>query len=122
MKEPNEELKQIYKKISSVLKQLGISPNIEGYWLLRDSIYIYLTNNIVNIKITKDIYLKLSRKYHKKTCTIEKSIRRAIEKGWNNCDLDFANEMFSNIIPYNKDRPTNNEFISTVSEHLSLEI
>ena len=53
MKEPNEELKQIYKKISSVLKQLGISPNIEGYWLLRDSIYIYLTNNIVNIKITK---------------------------------------------------------------------
>ena len=34
MKEPNEELKQIYKKISSVLKQLGISPNIEGYWLI----------------------------------------------------------------------------------------
>ena len=122
MKKSNEELKEINKKISSVLKQLGISPNREGYWLLKDSIYIYLTKDVMKIKITKDIYLELSKRYSKKTSAIEKSIRTTIEKGWTNCDLDFANQIFSSTIPYNKDRPTNNEFISTVSEYLSLEL
>lgn len=117
----NKRLKDIMRIISKELKLLGIPPSREGYWFIRDSIYLYMTKDRFNLKITKDIYPKLSKKYNKKTSAIEKAIRSSIEKGWNNCDLDHANELFTGIIAYNKDRPTNNEFISTVSEYISLE-
>ncbi len=120
--ETNKGLNKKLKRISKELKLLGISPSREGYWYLRDSIYLCLINQKYNIKITKDIYPTLSKKYHKKSTAIEKAIRTAIEKGWTNCNLEYAIELFANTIPYDKDRPTNSEFISTISERISLEI
>jgi two-component system response regulator (stage 0 sporulation protein A) len=118
----NKRLKEILKRISKELKKLGISPKREGYWFLKDGISIYLTENNYSLKITKDIYPILSIKYNKKASAIEKAMRTSIEKGWTNCDLEYANEIFGNVIPYDKDRPTNYEFIKTVSEHILLEL
>ena len=118
--ETNKGLEKI-NIISQALKQLGISPNREGYCFLRDSIIICLNECRYNIKITRDIYTRLSKKYNKKIPAIEKAIRTAIEKGWTNCDFDYADKVFANIVPYNKDRPTNDEFISTVSDYIALE-
>ena len=121
-KQTNKRLKEIEIRISKELKQLGISPNREGYWFLKDGIYICIIKKRYNLKITKDIYPELSLKYHKKTSAIEKAIRTSIEKGWTCCDIDYADKIFGNIIPYNKDRPTNDEFISTISDFISLEL
>ena len=118
----NKRLKEILKRISKELKNLGISPNREGYCFLRDGIYICLKEKRYNLKITKDIYPALSAKYNKKVGAIEKAIRTAIERGWTYCDLEYAEKVFANIIPYNKDRPTNDEFISTVSDYISLDL
>ena len=121
-KETNKRLNEILKRISLELKKLGISPNREGYWFLRDGIYICLQEKRPNLKITKDIYPRLSAKYNKKISAIEKAIRTSIEKGWTYSDLEYAEKLFANIIPYNKDRPTNDEFISTVSDYISLDL
>ena len=118
----NKRLKEIIKRISIELKKFGISPKREGYWFLKEGIIIYLTEKNYSLKITKDIYPKLSVKYNKTISAIEKAMRTSIEKGWTNCDLEYANEIFGNIIPYDKDHPTNYEFIKTISEHIILEL
>jgi len=114
--------KELLKIISKTLKILGISPSKEGYYYLRDSIYLYITNPKYHFKITKELYPYLSKKYQKTESAIEKSIRTTIETGWNNCDLDYSNELFANTIRYDKGKPTNNEFIATVSDYIDLDL
>lgn len=112
--------KNILKRISKTLKRLGISPNKEGYHYLKDCILICLEKD--ELKVTKKIYLLLSKKYHKTTSSIEKAIRVAIENGWNNCDLSYSEDLFENTINYNKGKPTNYEFIATISEDIRLDL
>lgn len=121
MIESTRESKKIIKKITIILKKLGISPSRQGFFYLIDSIVLCLNKDIYNLNITKDIYLKLSKKYHKKICSIEKAIRIAIEIGWNNCDLSYSEKIFENTIKYDKAKPTNKEFITTIAEEIYLE-
>ena len=116
------ESKKIDKKISMVLKKLGISPSREGYYYIKDSILICLDNELYNLNITKDIYYVLSKKYQKNISAIEKAIRKSIEIGWNNCNLSFSEEVFENIVNYDKAKPTNKEFIITIAEDISLDL
>ena len=111
--------KSILKRISITLKKLGISPSKEGYYYLKDGIYICVTKNV---RIPKDLYPEIAKKYHKSSSAIEKAIRTAIEIGWINCDYNYSEELFSNTINYNKGKPTNYEFIATITEDINLDL
>ncbi len=111
--------KSILKRISITLKKLGISPSKEGYFYLKDCIYICISENI---RFPRDLYPKIAKKYNKKTSAIEKAIRTAIEIGWTNCDYSFSEELFANTINYEKGKPTNYEFIATITEDINLDL
>ncbi len=114
--------RKLFIRISETLKKLGISPSKSGYLYIRDGIYLYVTHPEHQYKITKELYPYLSEKYQKTQAAVEKSMRTAIETGYNNCSLEYSNEVFANIIRYDKGKPTNNEFITTVSEYIILEL
>ncbi len=122
MIESTRESKKIDKKISMVLKKLGISPSREGYYYIKDSILLCLDMELYNLNVTRDIYYTLSKKYQKNISAIEKAIRKSIEIGWNNCNLAYSEEVFENIINYDKAKPTNKEFIITIAEDISLDL
>ena len=90
----------IYDKVAEILKKLGIAPDKNGFHYLRKAIYeCYLEPNLLT-SITKEIYPMLAESFSKKESCIERSIRSAIETGWDRGNYEYSNELFKNCVDY----------------------
>lgn len=112
----------IYDKVAEILKNLGIAPDKNGFHYLRKAIYeCYLEPSLLT-SITKEIYPMLAESFCKKESCIERSIRSAIETGWDRGDYEYSNELFKNCVDYyNKTKPTNGEFIAIIVDKIMME-
>ena len=112
----------IYDKVAEILKKLGIAPDKNGFHYLRKAIYeCYLEPNLLT-SITKEIYPMLAESFSKKESCIERSIRSAIETGWDRGNYEYSNELFKNCVDYYyKTKPTNGEFIANIVDKLMME-
>ena len=106
-------------KISITLKELGIPSNIKGYKYIKEGIVIYLNTNVESIM--NDIYGTISKKYNTKISRVESAIRHAVEISCIRGDLNLINKLFGNSIDCNKAKPTNSDFIITLSEKIKLD-
>lgn len=111
----------IYDKISDILKKLGIAPDKNGFHYLRKAIYECYQNPTLLTSITKQIYPLVSVAFDKKESCIERSMRSAIETGWDRGNYEYSNELFSHCVDYYKAKPTNGEFIAIIVDKLMLE-
>ena len=71
--------------------------------------------------ITKEIYPMLAESFSKKESCIERSIRSAIETGWDRGNYEYSNELFKNCIDYYKTKPTNGEFIAIIVDKIMMD-
>ena len=111
----------IYDQVAEILKKLGIAPDKNGFHYLRKAIYeCYLEPSLLT-SITKDIYPMLAKSFCKKESCIERSIRSAIETGWDRGNYEYSNELFSNCVDYYKTKPTNGEFIAIIVDKIMME-
>lgn len=110
-----------YDKIAEMLKKLGIAPDKNGFHYLRKAIYECYLNPKLLTSITKEIYPLVSRTFEKKESCIERSIRSAIETGWDRGNYEYSNDLFSNCVDYYKTKPTNGEFIAIIVDKLMIE-
>lgn len=111
----------IYDKVAEILKKLGIAPDKNGFHYLRKAIYeCYLEPSLLT-SITKEIYPMLAVSFNKKESCIERSIRSAIETGWDRGNYEYSNELFQNCVDYYKTKPTNGEFISIIVDKIMME-
>lgn len=111
----------IYDKVAEILKNLGIAPDKNGFHYLRKAIYeCYLEPNLLT-SITKEIYPMLAESFSKKESCIERSIRSAIETGWDRGNYEYSNELFKNCVDYYKTKPTNGEFIAIIVDKIMME-
>lgn len=110
-----------YEKIADILKKLGIAPDKNGFHYLRKAIYECYLNPKLLTSITKEIYPMVSQTFSKKESCVERSIRSAIETGWDRGNYEYSNELFSNCVDYCKTKPTNGEFIAIIVDKLMLE-
>lgn len=111
----------IYDKVAEILKKSGIAPDKNGFHYLRKAIYeCYLEPSLLT-SITKEIYPMLAASFSKKESCIERSIRSAIETGWDRGNYEYSNELFSNCVDYYKTKPTNGEFIAIIVDKIMME-
>lgn len=111
----------VYDQVAEILKKLGIAPDKNGFHYLRKAIYeCYLEPSLLT-SITKEIYPMLAKSFSKKESCIERSIRSAIETGWDRGNYEYSNELFSNCVDYYKTKPTNGEFIAIVVDKLMVD-
>ncbi len=112
----------IYDKVAEMLKRLGIAPDKNGFHYLRKAIYeCYMRPNLLT-SITKEIYPMLADSFEKKESCIERSIRSAIETGWDRAERDYSNDLFKNCIDYyDKAKPTNGEFIAILVDKIMMD-
>ena len=111
----------IYDQVAEILKKLGIAPDKNGFHYLRKAIYeCYLEPSLLT-SITKEIYPMLAKSFSKKESCIERSIRSAIETGWDRGNYEYSNELFSNCVDYYKTKPTNGEFIAIIVDKIMME-
>ena len=66
--------------------------------------------------ITKELYPEIANKFDTTVSRVERAIRHAIEVSWNRGNWDYMEEIFGHSVDIDKAKPTNSEFIVTVSD------
>lgn len=111
----------IQLKVSSMLHDLGVPSQVRGYQYLREGILMMYESSSLIGAMTKEVYPTIAKRYHTTSSRVERAIRHAIEISWNRADYEMMNAMFGHSIDYDRAKPTNSEFIATVSDALRLE-
>lgn len=104
--------------ISNSLIQIGIPASLKGYRYVATGIKKATEDQGVLEGVTKILYPDIAKKYDSTPQRVEKAIRHAIEVAWNknnNCDLK---NRFNINLNDGKRRPTNSEFIATMSQYV----
>lgn len=114
----NQELKI---KISDMLHKLGMPSHIKGYEYIRDGIMLAYNDKTLFKGITKEIYPEIADKYDTTSSRVERAIRHAIEISWNRGDYQLMDKYFGNSVDYEKSKPTNAEFIMTLTDRLRID-
>lgn len=108
------------QKISKLLKSLGVSPKMKGYHYLKHAIDIESDYCGDVQKVTRRLYPQIANMFNVTPQSVERTIRQAIESGWLRCDIDSIREVFGDTISFEKGKPTNKEFITTVADYLNM--
>lgn len=105
------------KKIYSIIRKLGVTSNYKGYFFVADAIQLAMNSQERPIRITKEIYPNLAKKYNTTPLNVEHNIRTAVNVCWEtnrNGLIDIAGYPLSY-------KPTNSEFIDILAYYLLLE-
>lgn len=107
-------------EVSSLLHDLGIPSHVRGYKYIREGIMLlYTSKEVVNL-VTKDIYPEIADRYNTTSSRVERAIRHAIEISWIRGDLKIMEDIFGNSIDFERSKPTNSEFLTTIADRLKL--
>ena len=107
--------------VSPLLIKLGIPLSLSGHRYLCSAVNIYssLMQTNSRIKITQDIYPAVAHQYGTTSQCVERSIRHAVGICFTRGDLKLIDRMFGFTINEAKGKPTNGEFIATLSYWLT---
>ncbi len=105
---------------SQLLHNLGVPSQIKGYQYLREGILLLYRNTDFIGGITSVLYPEIAKRHNTTPTRVERAIRHAIEISWNRGDYQIMNKLFGNSIDFDRSKPTNSEFLVTVSDALRL--
>jgi two-component system response regulator (stage 0 sporulation protein A) len=113
--QPEDELEE---RISNYLHNIGIPSHIKGYKFLTTAvIMVYKDFNVLD-SITKQLYPAIAKSYDTTDSRVERAIRHAIEVAWKDEDnKDFIDSHLGPMISFKK-KPTNSEFIASLTDLL----
>lgn len=95
----------------TIIREFRINSTYKGYYLIIDAVEFFVANERRCIKITKDIYPYLSKKYQMPISCVERNIRTVIELCWNN-----NSTKVNDIIGYDSMvKPSNGIFIEALA-------
>lgn len=115
------EPRTIEKRITKLLHEIGVPAHLKGHAYLRSAIIsIYYSSGFIG-NITKGLYPKIAIKYNSTSSRVERAIRHAIELAWDRGNSEVISEIFGFTVSYVKSKPTNSEFITIISDYLSIE-
>ena len=105
------------KNVYGTIRKLGLTSKYKGYYYLAEAISIAMAQEDRHIRITKDIYPYLARKYITTPSNIERDMRTVISACWkmNKPGLD---KIAGYELSY---KPTNSEFIDMITYYLTEE-
>ncbi len=107
-------------EVSSILHNLGIPSHVKGYKYIREGIMLLYSSEDTMHLITKEIYPEIALKFNTTSSRVERAIRHAIEISWIRGDLKLMENIFGNSIDFERSRPTNSEFLTTIADRLKL--
>ena len=103
------------KEVYNLIRRLGVTSKYKGYYYVAEAVRLSMEAPEEPMKITKDIYPKLARKFKSTPVNVEHDIRTIINVCWitNKKGID---EIAGYTLIY---KPTNSEFIDMLSYYLS---
>ena len=101
-------------EIYSLIRRLGATSKYKGYYYVAEAVKMAEALQERPMKITKDIYPKLAKKFKSKPSNIEHDIRTIVNVCWEN-----HRERLEQIAGYPLEyRPTNSEFVDMIAFYL----
>lgn len=113
--ETNErKLKQ--ENIGDVLKRIGIPCHLLGYHYIQDAVRISISDPMKFSKFATIVYGDVASKNKTSPTRVERAIRHAIDVAFKCGDIDEIYKLFGSSYSKNRGKPTNKEFIATLTE------
>ncbi|MCD8218746.1 MAG: sporulation initiation factor Spo0A C-terminal domain-containing protein [Clostridiales bacterium] len=106
----------VLEQTTLLFRELGVPVNLRGYWYLRDAVLLSVEDIRVLNSVTGVLYPAIARKYQTSVSRVERASRHAIETAWDRGRTDIMDELFGYTIKSSRGRPTNSEFIATVTD------
>ncbi len=106
--------------VTEVIHQIGVPAHIKGYYYLRESILLAVTEMSILDSVTRKLYPEVARRYETTPSRVERAIRHSIEVAWDRGDVDTLNRYFGYTVNNNRGKPTNSEFIAMIADKLRL--
>ena len=114
----DEWMKLYEAEIFDVFQKIGIPVNTKGHIFLKDAILLSLQREELLLSITKKMYPLIAGKHETTPNRVERAIRHAIEIAWERGSLKTAWEICGLTCPEKNGKPTNTEFISSMTFRL----
>lgn len=109
------------REITQVMLAMGIPANIKGYQYLREGILLSMDDMEMVNYITKMLYPSIAKRYNTTSSRVERSIRHAIDVAWNRGSIGNIEKIFGYPVYFQKEKPTNSEFIAFIADTLRLQ-
>ena len=112
---------EIDMEVIKNLHILGIPSHLSGYKYLKTAIKLLIEGKIANnFCATRELYPEVAKLHQKNAQQVERAIRHAITIGYDRGDMKIWSTIFGHSISYEKDKPTNSEFIAAVVEYMTV--
>ena len=105
------------KEVYGTIRKLGASTKYKGYYFVAEAIKMTMEFQDRPMKITKDIYPLLAKKYRSKPSNVEHDIRTIVNVCWEN-HRERLEQIAGDPLEY---RPTNSEFVDMIAFYLEME-
>lgn len=103
------------KEVYRLIRKLGATSKYKGYYFVAEAVKISMETQEQPIRITKDIYPYLAKKYKTTPMNIEHDIRTVINVCWT-VNKNFMDQIAGYPVLY---KPTNSEFVDMLAYYLS---
>ena len=102
------------KKVYGLIRRLGANSKYKGYFFVAEAVKISMGDQYKPLRITKDIYPYLARKYRSTPTNIGHDIRTMVNVCWEG-NKKLLDEIAGYPLEY---KPTNSEFIDMLAYYL----
>ena len=106
--------------IQETLNMIGMPHHLKGYRYLLSAISKCLEDRSELDRVVKGLYTKIAEEHGDNISKTERSIRHAIEVSWLRGNRNVIDNIFGYTVSCKRGRPTNTEFISMVTDFISL--
>lgn len=113
---------QLEMSVTEIIHQIGVPAHIKGYYYIRESILLAVSDIGILNSVTRKLYPEVARRFGTTPSRVERAIRHSIEVAWDRGDLDTLNRYFGYTVNNNRGKPTNSEFIAMIADKLRLSI
>ena len=111
----------IENRITRLLMELGVAPNVKGFHYLRRGIAMYISAVDEDPEIVRSIYGMVAEEFGTNRSSVERAMRHAVQTGWSRRCMELSDSVFGYCLQSSDDVPTNHLFISAAGEWLRKE-
>lgn len=103
------------RKVYGLIRRLGATSKYKGYYFVAEAVRMSMESQGLHMKITKDVYPALAKKYKSTPINVEHDIRTIVNICWVNRKAALE-EIAGYPLEY---RPTNSEFVDILTFYLN---